>query len=550
MSSLNHSQEHLSRSLVFITSVINSMVDLQVVPKFDEEMQRSVNNVLVSLNQGNTLFSKKVNVFHAFLILLPLGSHESPYAAIGGTNFLTKILIQMRQQNCTHEEYLACLKFLSSYARTEYGASTLYSMKVFDTFAHSPIFKDLPTSSEYATATRSATHIVWLRTIHFVRKMAELLVHHPGKIHGFLSFITKFGQRITSTLQFKGYEVLSKEQPFTLAYLEEVEHTTGLVTYLCNNIVEWKSHNRNMYEQFQKVLFSQTIRLFQSNNDPSQIFLSRSTFEHNLNSFDSNMSPQGETDHHSSKPKFVTSTRTPHKFEKQFKHGLYSSLQPREHELRRETSKTYESYLIKHYNPSAFLFQVELTMNNILLYLQRSLFYILGDELKSGKRTQFLEDLCFRQTEQGDYFYTLFSTGVADGVKFGLHCLNKWLANSEKVESLCSILESSYQDELTGFYIGGLSISELLLMSNRASETGLLILYQTQKALLLNDSSRDGHITTMVEDLCKECKTLTNEREMYAHNKEARKTGPAKPKELKMKKTNAETILDRMRELM
>jgi len=149
-------------------------------------------------------------------------------------------------------------------------------------------------------------------------------------------------------------------------------------------------------------------------------------------------------DSHSSKPKFVTSTRTPHKFEQKYTHGLYSSLQPREHEIRRETSKTYESYLIKNYNPSVFLFSVEMTMNNILLYLQRSLFYILGDELKSGKRTRFLEELCFRQTEQGDYLYTLFSTGVADGVKFGLHCLNKWLANSEKVESLSSILESSY----------------------------------------------------------------------------------------------------------
>ena len=64
--------------------------------------------------------------------------------------------------------------------------------------------------------------------------------------------------------------------------------------------------------------------------------------------------------------------------------------------------------------------------------------------MKSGKRTKFLEDLCFRQTDQGDYLYTIISTAVADGVKFGHHCLNKWLANSDKVEALYATLESSY----------------------------------------------------------------------------------------------------------
>jgi len=54
----------------------------------------------------------------------------------------------------------------------------------------------------------------------------------------------------------------------------------------------------------------------------------------------------------------------------------------------------------------------------------------------------------------------------------------------------------------------------------------------------------------MVEDLCKECKNLTDEREMFSHEKDSRKSGPAKPKELKKKKTNAEIVLERMRELI
>jgi hypothetical protein len=93
--------------------------------------------------------------------------------------------------------------------------------------------------------------------------------------------------------------------------------------------------------------------------------------------------------------------------------------------MRRTNSVEMETYLVKHYFPSCFLYKVEATMVKTLFMLFNCFYQIIVHE-SNTEHARFMHDLIFKlMADSSESFHFIFCTDILDGAQFAIHTLNK-----------------------------------------------------------------------------------------------------------------------------
>ncbi len=103
--------------------------------------------------------------------------------------------------------------------------------------------------------------------------------------------------------------------------------------------------------------------------------------------------------------------------------------------------------MVEHYNPTAYIFVLELTLSRVLFYLLRCVFLVIEHESHHGTHSVIINDL-LNMTSEGEPLSFLVCNDVLDGSKFALHLLRKFLGNQDTVQNMHYLIRAAYNKHL------------------------------------------------------------------------------------------------------
>lgn len=85
-----------------------------------------------------------------------------------------------------------CLDFLTFSARE--NSEQLFEMKILSLLGKVKLLNEIEKAKKYHLngESRNPIHVLWIRTLFFVKQMADKLIDKAGYIHSFIEFIKVF----------------------------------------------------------------------------------------------------------------------------------------------------------------------------------------------------------------------------------------------------------------------------------------------------------------------------------------------------------------------
>lgn len=328
-------------------------------------------------------FALLVSVLEQGISIVP----DSSYVEVFRLSTMLPVMMEkVTQVRCSEPEFLAVLMFFFAYASTVEGAQHLLSEKLLMCLGQAPMLKEL--KGEYSDNFRNTAHVLWCWVLKLLCLMLDQLKDEAGFITHSLHFVKTFQPRLEQVLRYNsshGGKIMEHKQ-FSAGYLEELEGISALLERYMRQPRALKTHNRDYYSQFQRLLSEHTLRIFANGTDLAYVYPPIAEHEQKAASF----RPE---DANSKEAIFTTSSKTlaSESDRDRFRTVLdHRYLNPDSEEDRKE---------LEHYRPSIFHLHIEETLVKILVQILASLYKIYVFErgevaLFSRETLSILVDVC------------------------------------------------------------------------------------------------------------------------------------------------------------
>ena len=190
---------------------------------------------------------------------------------------VTRVLFEkITNPYCTHQDFLAAIKFCQAYSSNKQCARQLLSERILVQISNSQTIKDFQT--EYEGKHKNPKHILWCWVLWMMNGMHDTLFDDKAFLNQVMDFLNSYSERITKVLRFNyvtegryGGHVASSKQ-FSLAYVEELQLLTSLLAKLSSNSKLWRSSHKNSLELWLSEAMQHTFRAFSSQAETLQNF--------------------------------------------------------------------------------------------------------------------------------------------------------------------------------------------------------------------------------------------------------------------------------------
>jgi len=164
----------------------------------------------------------------------------------------------------------------------------IYQSRVIESFNLIPNFANSLNIIEYSDGERSVSHIIFCWVIYFLRQSLiryELDLQKVNYYEVVLNFLLQHESRIFKLLENTEFSDSNGNTiPKSLAYLEELEYISGLLSNLWPNFKFWKRNPKfvDFYNKVNYLIINKTLLLFDPKKQKEQYFHIHSLAEKNM----------------------------------------------------------------------------------------------------------------------------------------------------------------------------------------------------------------------------------------------------------------------------